>query len=70
MSCAPFISHIAKLPLLSRHTMSLLPSALKSWELTVVGARRPMLLAPSSVNHSAPSGPAVMAVGKSVTSGG
>src|SRR5713101_2360216 len=31
MTCAPFIIHTAALPPLSRHTMSLLPSPLKSW---------------------------------------
>src|SRR5258707_8123073 len=44
--------------------MSLLPSALKSWELTVVSAKRPILLAQVSVNHSAPSGPVVMPMGQ------
>src|SRR5260221_5739500 len=40
--------------------MSLLPLALKSWELTVVSAKRPILPEVNSVNHSAPSGPVVM----------
>src|SRR5258706_12994878 len=43
--------------------MSLLPSALKSWELTVVSAKRPILPEVNSVNHSAPSGPVVMPSG-------
>src|SRR6266436_2775265 len=59
-TCAPFISHTAALPLVSRQAMSLLLSALKSWELTVVGAKRPIWWAPNSLNHSAPSGPVVM----------
>src|SRR5258706_577627 len=60
MTCAPFISHTAVLPPLSRQAMSLLPLALKSWELTVVSAKRPILPEVNSVNHSAPSGPVVM----------
>src|SRR5260221_14650707 len=36
----PFISQIATLPLVSRQAMSLLASALKSWELVVVSAQR------------------------------
>src|SRR6266481_2542133 len=63
MTCAAFINHTAVLPPLSRQAMSLLPSALKSWELTVVSAKRPILLAKLSVNHSAPSGPVVMTCG-------
>src|SRR5467141_4060658 len=43
--------------------MSLLPLALKSWELTVVSAKRPILPEVNSVNHSAPSGPVVMPSG-------
>src|SRR5712671_1430869 len=31
MTCAPFISHTAALPLVSRQVMSLLPLPLKSW---------------------------------------
>src|SRR5260221_4203682 len=56
----PFISQIATLPsLVSRQAMSLLWSPLKSWGLGV-SAKRPILLAPLSVNQSAPSGPVVM----------
>ena len=55
------MSHAAVLPPVSRQRMSLLPSPLKSW---VPGGRdagsRPILLPYYSVNHSAPSGPAVM----------
>ncbi|HLK83305.1 MAG TPA: hypothetical protein VKT99_17690 [Xanthobacteraceae bacterium] len=60
VTCAPFMNQIATLPLLSCQRMSLLPSALKSWELTVVSARRPILFAKGlSVNHGAPSDPVV-----------
>src|SRR5260370_6268687 len=65
----PFISQIATLPLVSRQAMSLLPSALKSWELTIVSARRPILPVCNSVNHSAPSGPILMAMGSLLTGG-
>src|SRR5258707_760490 len=57
------MSHTAALPPVSRQAMSLLPSPLKSWELTVVSAQRAIWLVASSTNHSAPSGPIVMLVG-------
>src|SRR6266853_2906754 len=61
MTCAPFNSHTAALPLVSRHAMSLLPSALKSWVAAGKGTVMcPILLAALSTNHNAPSGPLVM----------
>src|SRR5260370_34967132 len=57
------MSHTAALPPVSRQAMSLLPSPLKSWELTVVSAQRAIWLVASSTNHSAPSGPIVITVG-------
>src|SRR5271156_1595587 len=38
---APFISHTARLPLPSRHTMSLRPSSLASWVALAVGQSHP-----------------------------
>src|SRR5215813_13829809 len=65
----PFISQIATFPPVSRQAMSLLPSALKSWELTIVSVRRPILPVCNSVNHSAPSAPILMAMGPLLTVG-
>src|SRR5258707_7665592 len=62
------MSHVATLPLVSCHRMSLLPSPLKSWVL-VVSAKRPIWLALFSVNHRAPSGPLVMYKGPLLTVG-
>src|SRR5262249_42907650 len=69
VTCAPFISHTPLLPLPSATATSLLPSALKSWELTVVSAKRPILPVCNSVNHSAPSGPILIAMGPLLTVG-
>src|SRR5271166_3513689 len=53
------MSQTPRLPLVSRHWMSLRMSPLLSWVL-VVTASRPILLVNCSVNQNAPSGPTVM----------
>src|SRR5258707_10186400 len=63
------MSQTAALPPVSRQAMSLLPSPLKSWELTVVSAQRAIWLVASSTNHSAPSGPIVITAGLSPAQG-
>src|SRR5258707_15869700 len=64
------MSQTAALPPVSRQAMSLLPSPLKSWELTVVSAQRAIWLVASSTNHSAPSGPIVITAGPLPSVGG
>src|SRR5260370_39769621 len=47
----------------SRQGMSLIPLPSESWELKVVSVRRAVAWVVASVNHTPPSGPAVMSSG-------